>query len=149
MQGLTTTTPILTSFSTSIPSHNLGISPIRNADDRDRDRCFSLGGAFSGKTRDGWNEGRNGESRREMQHTHRGSSTAAARYRRRSPVSLLSIGWRSAKMEKGNAGLINDILNTRRGAMTEVFRIATTRGRAVSCGACRRNLAISCASSSE
>lgn len=40
-------------------------------------------------------------------------------------------------MKKGNVGLINDILNTRRGAMTEVFRIATTRRRAVSCGACR------------
>lgn len=49
MRGLISTSQILTSFSTLIHSHNLGISPIRNPDDRDRNRCFSLGALSQGR----------------------------------------------------------------------------------------------------
>lgn len=94
-------------------SHIPGISPIRNSDDPNHDRCFPIAEEcfLSRDARGARDErGENGEPRREA-HTHRFKFRRRMRRRRR---HSLFIEW-SVKLKKGNVGLINDILNTRRG----------------------------------
>lgn len=133
---------------TLIHSHNLRISPIRNSDDRDRNRCFSLG-ALSHRRRDGTR----GEMENRVERCTptgvqaplppRGTGAAALL------VCLLFIGWWCAKMKKDNVGLINDILNIRRGRWRKFSGLLQRPHGFMRCVPYRRNLTISCASSSE
>lgn len=122
------------SASLLIHSHILGISPIRNSDDADRNRCFSLIAEVLSQRRR--KEERNAKRYRKLhreKHTHR--------FKHRCTVPAASFIYRIVecknKIKKDDAGLINDILNTRRGRWRKFSGLLQRAGRAVSCGARR------------